>query len=278
MGLRINTNVTALFAHKNLVNTDQNLARSIERLSSGYRINHAKDDVAGLAIANSFKAQVRALRVAEQNTSQAQSLLQVAEGGAMQIQGILERLSELAASAASANTDAAGKTRLDAEATELINELDRIVNDTKYGDAALIDGTATSMTFQVGSSNTADDQIAVNLSTVNLTSTTLGVADGDIDLSTAGGAQAAIDSVENAISAAGASMGTIGAAMSRLQFAAANLSTSVQNLAASESTIRDADMAFEMIDFTKNQILLQAGTAMLAQANMAPQVVLQLLG
>jgi flagellin len=278
MGLRINTNVTAFFAHKNLVNTDQNLAKSIERLSSGYRINHAKDDVAGLAIANSFKAQVRALRVAEQNTSQAQSLLQVAEGGAMQIQGILERLSELAASAASANTDTAGKTRLDAEATELINELDRIVNDTKYGDAALIDGTAASMTFQVGSSNTTDDQIAVDLTTVDLTSATLGVDDTTIDLTTASGAQDAIDSVEGAISTAGASMGTIGAAMSRLQFAAANLSTSVQNLAASESTIRDADMAFEMIEFTKNQILLQAGTAMLAQANMAPQVVLQLLG
>jgi flagellin len=278
MGLRINTNVTALFAHKNLVHTEQNLGRSIERLSSGYRINHAKDDVAGLAIANSFKAQVRALRVAEQNTSQAQSLLQVAEGGAMQIQGILERLSELAASAASANTDTAGKTRLDAEATELINELDRIVNDTKYGDAALIDGTAASMTFQVGSSNTGDDQIDVDLTTVNLTSATLGVDDTTIDLTTASGAQDAIDSIEGAISNAGASMGTIGAAMSRLEFASANLSTSVQNLAASESTIRDADMAFEMIEFTKNQILLQAGTAMLAQANMAPQVVLQLLG
>jgi flagellin len=184
----------------------------------------------------------------------------------------------LAASASSANTDTAGKTRLDAEATALINELDRIVNDTKYGDQALVDGSATTMTFQVGSSNTADEQIAVDLSTVDLSSATWGVALTDINIDTQTGAQAAIDSVENAISAAGASMGTIGAAMSRLEFAAANLSTSVENLAASESTIRDADMAFEMIEFTKNQILLQAGTAMLAQANLAPQVVLQLLG
>jgi flagellin len=142
----------------------------------------------------------------------------------------------------------------------------------------LINGSASTLTFQIGSANTADDQITVALGSVNFTSAGLNVTSTQADLATKANAQTAITNINKAISAASASMGSIGAAQSRISFASANLATSVENLAASESTIRDADMAFEMIDFTRNQILLQAGTAMLAQANMAPQVVLQLMG
>jgi flagellin len=276
MGLRINNNIAALNAHRQLAATDARLTKSIERLSSGYRINHAKDDVAGLAIANSFRAEVRGLRVGQQNVAQATALLQVAEGGATQIETIIERLKELAMSAASGNVDQNGRERLNAEAGELLSEIDRIANDTKYGDTALINGTMTSLTYQVGSSNTADeDRISVTLSD-GLLSSHLGLS--SVDLTSQTTAQTALDSVNNALTTVNVVMGDIGAAQSRLEFAGANLSVSIENIAASESTIRDADMAFEMISFTKNQILLQAGTAMLAQANMAPQVVLQLLG
>jgi flagellin len=277
MGLRINTNIAAFNAHRHLTETDAKLGQSIERLSSGYRINHAKDDVAGLAIANKFRGEVRSLRMGQQNASQSTSYLQVAEGGANQVENILERLVEIATSAASDNTDSSGRAQLDAEAAELIKEIDRIANDTKYGATTLINGSASTLTFQIGSANTADDQITVALGSVNFTSAGLNVTSTQADLATKANAQTAITNINKAISAASASMGSIGAAQSRISFASANLATSVENLAASESTIRDADMAFEMIDFTRNQILLQAGTAMLAQANMAPQVVLQLL-
>lgn len=279
MGLRINTNIAAFNAHRHLTETDAKLGQSIERLSSGYRINHAKDDVAGLAIANKFRGEVRGLRMAQQNAAQSTSYLQVAEGAANQVETILERLVELATSAASDNTDSTGRTQLDAEAQQLISEISRIANDTKYGATTLIDGSAGTLTFQIGSANTADDQIAVDLSGVNFATAGLNVEnDTDVDLTSKANAQTAITAINKAISAASASMGSVGAAQSRVSFAAANLATSVENLAASESTIRDADMAYEMIAFTRNQILLQAGTAMLAQANMAPQVVLQLMG
>jgi flagellin len=276
MGLRINNNIAALNAHRQLAATDARLTKSIERLSSGYRINHAKDDVAGLAIANSFRAEVRGLRVGQQNVAQATALLQVAEGGATQIETIVERLKELAMSAASGNVDSNGRARLNAEASELLSEIDRIANDTKYGDTALINGTMTSLTYQVGSGNLAtEDRISVTLSD-GLTSGDLGLS--SVDLTSQTTAQTALNSVNSALTTVNIVMGDIGAAQSRLEFAGANLSVSIENIAASESTIRDADMAFEMISFTRNQILLQAGTAMLAQANMAPQVVLQLLG
>ena len=279
MALRINTNVSALNAHRQLATTDANLAQSIARLSSGLRINQAKDDVAGLAIANKFRTEVRGLRMAQQNASQANSMLQLGEGAANQVEGILERMKELATSAASDNIDEAGRVRLDAEAQQLILEITRIAADTKYNGTTVINGEGGTQTFQIGSANTSNDQIAVDLSGVNFTTAGLNVEnDTDIDLTTKANAQAALDAVDKAVSLAGAGLGSIGAAQSRLSYAAANLSSSIENLAASESAIRDVDMALEMVNFTKNQILLQAGTAMLAQANLAPQQVLALFG
>jgi flagellin len=275
MSLRINTNIAALNAHRQLSQTDSKIGVSMERLSSGYRINHAKDDVAGLSIANKFRLEVRGLRMAQQNVSQATSLLQLAEGGTNQIEAIVERLKELATTAASDNTDSTGRARINAEADELLEEIDRIATDTKYGDTQLLTGSVN-MTFQIGSANTAaQDQIAVNLSQ-GIEASDLGI--NNIDLTGLSSAQTALTSVNSALDSLNISLGEIGAAQSRLEFASVNLSISIENIAASESTIRDVDMAFEMVSFTKNQILLQAGTSMLAQANMAPQNVLALLG
>jgi flagellin len=277
MGLRINTNIAAFNAHRQLSQTDSALSVSLERLSSGLRINKAKDDVAGLAIANSFRTEVRGLRAAQQNAAQATAMLQVADGAGNQIETILERLKELATTAASDNTSAAGRQSLNDEADALVSEINRIATDTKYAGNSLIDGTGSTMDFQIGSANTAaEDQIQVAFGSIDLDATALQV--DSIDLTSKSNAQSAVTNVDQGVSVAGTAMGNIGAAQSRLAFAGANLANSIENLAASESTIRDADMAFEMVAFTRNQIMLQAGTAMLAQANMAPQNVLSLFG
>lgn len=275
MALRINTNIAALNAHRQLADTDARLSVSMERLSSGYRINKAKDDVAGLSIANKFRMEVRGLRMAQQNVSQATAMMQLGEGGAQKIETIVERLKELATLAASDNTDSNGRTQLNAEAQSLLREIDRIANDTRYGTTAMI-STASSFTFQIGSGNTAaEDRITVT-TTSGLLSSDLGLNTFRVD--TIANAQAGIAALDTAIDRVNGVLGEIGAAQSRLEFASANLAISIENIAASESTIRDVDMAFEMVNFTKNQILLQAGTAMLAQANMAPQSLLGLLG
>jgi len=275
MALRINTNMQALNAHRELSQTDARLALSMQKLSSGYRINSAKDDVSGLSIANKFRLEVRGLRMAQQNVAQGTAMLQVAEGGANQIEGIVERLKELATLAASDNTDSDGRTRLNAEATALISEIDRIANDTKYSGTSLLSGSL-SLTFQIGSGNTStEDRITVTTSD-GLLSSDLGL--DSLSLSSIASAQAAISSIDSALTSVNTILGEIGAAQSRFEYASANLAVSVENLSASESTIRDVDMAFEMVNFTRNQILMQAGTAMLAQANLLPQNVLALLG
>jgi len=275
MALRINTNIAALNAHRQLTNTDAALRVSMERLSSGYRINRSMDDVAGLAIANKFRMEVRALRAAQQNVTQGQALLQVAEGGTTKIENIVERLKELAISAASDNTDSDGRTRLNAEAGALLAEIDQIANDTKYSGVALLNG-AINMTFQVGSGATAaEDRINVT-TTAGLLSNALGL--NSLSLTSVASAQTALTSIDNALLTVNLVTGEIGAASSRIEFSAGNLQIAIENMDASHSAIRDVDMAFEMTTLTKNQILLQAGTAMLAQANMIPQSVLSLLG
>jgi len=274
MALRINTNIAALNAHRLLTQTDNRMGTSIERLSSGLRINKAKDDVAGLSIANNLRMEVRGLQVAQLNVSQGNAVLQMAEGGANQIESIIERLKELATSAASSNVDQAGRTGLQAEASKLLSEIDRIANDPRYGDTQLL-AASLSMTFQIGSANTPlEDRIAISTSS-GLLSNNLGLS--AIDLTSMAGAQTAITSINSSLSSLNLVLGEIGAAQSRLDYASANLAVSIENISASQSAIRDVDMAAEMVTFTKNQILLQAGTAMLAQANMMPQNVLSLL-
>jgi flagellin len=275
MALRINTNIAAINAHRTLSETDNRLRLTMERLSTGYRINHSKDDVAGLAIANKLRMEVRALRAAQQNVSQAQSLLQVAEGGTGRIELIVERLKELAISASSSNVDADGRSRINSEATSLLAEIDQIANDTKYSGNPLL-SAAIALTFQVGSGNVStEDRISINTSS-GLLSSSLGLS--TINLSSIASAQSALDALDAALASVNVVVGEIGAAASRIEFASGNLAIVIENLDSAHSTIRDADMAFEMTNLTRDQILLQAGTAMLSQANLIPQSVLSLLG
>jgi flagellin len=363
MGFRIQNNLAAMNAQRNLSTSDAGLSKSLERLSSGYRINSAKDDAAGLAISQGFRADIASVKVAQRNITEANALLQTAEGAMNSIGDILTRMKELATQAASANVG----TNIDKVSDEyntLVAEIDRIADSTKYAGTKLTDGSfsagntsaswntvqnvygtsvsnaaagaytvaysaaadtltitkggvaesktltagasinfsqhgisfntnggavvdtvggalaAAGLTvnagataaFQIGYQSTSQSQLGVSIGAVG--SSDLGVAADDID--TAAKAYSALATIDTAISDLAAERANIGAYQNRLGYAANNLSVTLENFTAAESTIRDVDMAAEMTDFTKNQILVQAGTAMLAQANQAPQQVLSL--
>lgn len=275
--MRINTNVSALNAFRNLGQAQSASTDSIGKLSSGFRINRAGDDAAGLAIANKMRAEGRSLTQASRNVEQANSMLQIAEGGAGSVQKILERMKELATQAASDN-NSTQLTALDEEFTALKSEIDRVVGSTKYQGTALLDGTFNG-TFQVGATNASNNQLAVTLQSgtaaEGLSTTHLGI-NGD-SLTSAANARTAMTNIDTALGEVNGTLADIGAYQNRLEYAQTNLKTAIQNTAAAESVIRDVDMAEEMTKFSKNQILSQAGTAMLAQANQSTQGVLQLL-
>jgi flagellin len=273
MGLRIQNNIAAMNAHRQLQISDAGLSKSLERLSSGYRINRAADDAAGLAISEGLRADIASYNVASRNVSEATAMAQVAEGAYDQIGNMLVRLKELATQAASANAGD-DRQKIDDEATALIDEIDRISGATEYAGTGLLTGEAATQVFQVGSTGDSFSQISVSFATVS--SVTLGVDTGSISLATDTAARTALGEIDDAIDILNESRGALGAIQNRLNYASANLATTIENVQAAESVIRDVDMAAEMTTFTKNQILLQAGTAMLAQANMAPQVVLSL--
>ncbi|SFM43070.1 flagellin [Thermodesulforhabdus norvegica] len=289
MSLRINTNVEAINVHRNLTMTNRRLAESLKRLSSGYRINSAKDDASGLAVANKFRADIQSLRVAKQNAMEAQSMLQVADGAYTKIYDILVRMKELATQAASSQTV---QNQLVSEFQYLQSEIDRIAGSTLYNKTLLIstsnsgpgttkaNASATDgLTFQIGQLN--DGQFRLNLTLDKADATSLGVSSagsGAIAISDVAAAQNAMDKIDSAIESINQYMAKVGAYQNRLQYSIENLEVSIENFSASESTIRDVDMAWEVMNFTKQQILQQSGMAMLAQANMAPQQILQLLG
>lgn len=275
MGLRINTNTDALSVQNYLVTTNNRVSDSLKRLSSGLRINSAKDDAAGFAIANSFKAKISSMRVASQNASEAQSMLQTADGAYTQIHDILVRMKSLATQAASGQTESLDT--MDNEFGLLQDEIDRIAKSTKYGTATLVEGAGTALsgiTFQVGATNSGENQITVKFN--GATASCLGVSSA-IGIDTLASAQAAMDAIDTALTSINSYMGEVGAYQNRLQYTIDNLAVSIENFSASESAIRDVDMAAEISTFTKNQILQQSGMAMLAQANQAPQQVLTLL-
>ncbi|MGI6385877.1 MAG: flagellin [Desulfomonilia bacterium] len=283
MALRINTNIAALNAHRQLLGTESKLNLSMEKLSSGFRINRASDDAAGLAIANRLRANVRSLTVASRNVTEGKALLQIAEGSANQIESILERMKELATQAASANAGEDGD-KLDAEFQSLKEEIDRIVADTNYQEKPLLDGSFAG-TFQVGSFSSGQQggssQIAISINVGGSSGTGLdteGLGIDDLAIGDAEEADEALATINTAINHLADVLGGIGAGMNRLEYTYSNLQVQIENFSASESAIRDVDMAAEIVNFTKNQILLQAGTAMLAQANMSTQSVLSLFG
>lgn len=278
MALRINTNIASLNVQRNLTINNRNMQSALERLSTGYRINKAADDAAGFAVANTFKARISSLRVAYQNATESNSMLQVADGAYHEMYNILVRMKDLATQAAGGQITNDNRELLNAEFTELQAELDRIAQTSQYNGVNLVysttaGGNAASFTFQIGSLNMAHDQLQVQLKAVS--GQALGVASSAIG--TQANAQNAMDALDAAISSINTYMAQIGAYQNRLQHTMDNLGIMIENYSVSESAIRDADMAFEVTQFTKAQILQQSGMAMLAQANAAPQQILALL-
>jgi flagellin len=265
MSLRINSNVEAFNAHRQLVGTSDRAAKSMERLSSGFRINRAADDAAGLAISEKLRGQIRGLSQAQRNAQDAVSLVQTAEGSLNEVHSMLQRVRELAVQFANGTLSTSDKAAITAEAAQLQSEIERIGNSADFNGIKLLDGTGGTISFQVG----ANDGDVIAVDTATLTDKI-----GTINVSDTGSAISAIDAAIEKVSTL---RGSFGAVQNRLEHTLNNLATYQENLMASESRIRDVDMASEMVEFSKNQILQQAGTSMLAQANQAPQAVLSLL-
>ncbi len=273
--MRINHNIASLNTYRQLTINNTAGSKSLEKLSSGYRINRAGDDAAGLAISEKMRGQIRGLNQAERNSQDAISLIQTAEGALNESHSILQRMRELAVQAASDTNTDDDRAELQKEIEQLTSELDRISTDTEFNTMKLLKGDfqTSALTFQVGANA---DQV-VTLTIGNMNAVSLGVGSGVIDLNSQTGASSAITTIDSAISKVSSERAKLGAMQNRLEHTINNLGTTSENLTASESRIRDVDMAKEMMEFTKNNILQQAATAMLAQANQTPQGVLQLL-
>jgi flagellin len=261
MGIRINTNVEALNAQRNLSATSVAFGKSVEKLSSGLRINRAADDAAGLVISEKLRGQVRGLTQAQRNAQDGISMIQVGEGALNEVHSMLQRIRELAVQEANSGTDGAGEgaAAIDAEVTSLGQAILDIATQTKFNGTAVLDDLSAD--FQVGA-NSGD--------TFTLTTTAAGVLTTAVDATD-------IDAIDTAIADVSTQRAAFGAAQNTLEHVVNSLAVAAENMAASESRIRDLDVAAEMVNFTKSQILQQAGTAILAQANQAPQSVLSLL-
>lgn len=270
--MRINNNVSALNAWRNLYANDTSLTKSMEKLSSGYRINRAADDAAGLAISEKMRAQVSGLNMAIKNAQDGISLIQTAEGALNEIQVMIRRIRDLAVQSANDTNTDEDRANLQAEVTQLLDEIDRIATTTQFNGMELLDGSFTDKVFHIGAN--ADQTLTVQIG--DMQAGTLGI-DG-IDISTQTGAEDAIPLLDTALDTVSSQRSDLGAVQNRLEHTINNLQVAAENLTAAESRIRDVDVALETTNFVKNQILVQAATAMLAQANVKPQSVLQLLG
>ncbi|MBU4337495.1 MAG: flagellin [Actinobacteria bacterium] len=288
MGLSVNTNVAAINAYRNLSTTQNSLSKSLEKLSSGYRINRAADDAAGLAISEGLRSQVSGLTQAARNAQDGISVVQTAEGSLTEVHSILHRMRDLAVQAANDSNSEDARTNIATEATQLNEELTRIANSTNFNGTTLLDkvsgATGSTLSFQVGADGDTASQITVDLSSANVASVADAVSFAatsagttGLNLFSAASAQAAITAIDAQIKNVSTARANLGAYQNRFEHTINSVNVAVENLSASESRIRDTDMASEMVNFTKSQILSQAGTAMLAQANSIPQGVLQLL-
>ena len=282
MSLRVNTNVTAFDAYRNLTATDSAMSSSLQKLSSGSRINSAADDASGLVISQNIKAQIGGIGQAVSNAQDGISVTQTAEGALNEVASMLQRMRDLSVQAANsgANGGYSGTAvaAANSEVAQLQQAIDQIASTTQFNGTHLLDGSVGTLTFQVGANSGETLTVALK----SMTSASLGTSGGgnvgSIDLtSSASAASNAIKTLDAAISDVSTFRGTLGATENRLTHVVANLSVTQQNLSASESRIADTDMASEMTNFSKQQILMQAGTSMLAQANSAPQAVLSLL-
>lgn len=302
--MRINHNITAMNAYRNLTSTNDKIEQSLERLSSGYRINRAADDAAGLAISEKMRAQIRGLEMATKNSQDAISLIQTAEGALNETHAILQRMRELAVQSASDTNTDNDRVAIQQEIEQLRAELDRISDATEFNTKKLVTGeyAESGLNFQIG----ANEGQTVNMKMLEMTANALGIGTMDVEepvmddlgnvlldengnvvtkkvsgktvsVATATDAQVAIGAINNAIEIVSKERARYGAMQNRLEHTINNLRVSAENLQAAESRIRDADMASEIVEFSKNKIISQSGTAMLAQANAAPQGILQLL-
>ena len=278
MALSIKTNVESLGAQRNLSQTQKTLAANFGRLSSGLRINTAADDAAGLAISERLKSQIRSLSQAERNANDGISLLQTAEGALNENSGLLIRMRELAMQASTDTVGTAEKALLQTEFDELVNEIGRIADVTQFNGVNLLDGSTSAFNFQVGIGATTSDTITANM--VSISTSAYGTA-GDLsalDIATSSSSAAAsLSTLDTAISVTSESRASLGSVQNRLQTTVSNLQSARENLSAANSRIRDVDVAEESSALTRNNILLQAGVAVLSQANLAPQAALSLL-
>ncbi|MFZ5826810.1 MAG: flagellin [Bacillota bacterium] len=274
--MRINTNLAALNAWRSLTFNNAGMTRSLEKLSSGFRVNRAADDAAGLAVSEKMRAQIRGLNMAVRNAQDGVSMIQTAEGGAQKIQDMLQRMRELAVQANSGTLSSGDRDLLDKEFQQLITEIDRTASSTKFNNITLISSSNSAAAIQVGpGTSTTDDQVTVAFNNTKLDKTSLGI--GSLDIKNTTNATASITALDTALNSVNTYRADFGAYQNRLENAISTLQTQVENLTAAESRIRDVDMAQEMAVFTKFQILQQASTAMLAQANQSTQSIMGLL-
>ena len=275
MGLRVNTNVASINAQRNLATVTERLAGSFRRLSTGLRISTAADDAAGLAISERLRSQIRSLDQAKRNANDGISLVQTAEGALNEVSSILTRLRELSIQSANGSVSGADQDTLNEEFTSLINEVNRIGRSTEFNGVSLLDGSSSTVNFQVGFGTTAGiDTLAVSLSPTLSTTLSLDA----LDIGSTGDTTVAITNIDAAINTVSSLRGRLGAAQNRLGSTIRNLAVQVENLSAAESQIRDADIAYETAQLTRNSILQQASISILAQTNLQPQAALSLLG
>jgi len=277
MGLRIGTNVAALNAQKNLYMTQINANRSMARLASGFRINQASDDAAGLAISENLKGQIRGLRQANRNANDGISLVQVAEGSLNEVSNMLIRLRELGVQASSDTIGETERKFLDVEYQQLKSEIQRITEATVYNGYELLNGTGGMIDIQVGTNNDPfRDRISFNAGAANASLEALGLTAESVG--TKEGAQLSLTTIDQAMTSVNAIRANFGALQNRLVSTSNNLLIADENLSAANSRIRDTDVASETSEMTRNNILLQAGISVLGQANQSQQLALKLLG
>ncbi len=275
MGLRVNTNVASINAQRNLSSVTDRLGNNFRRLSTGLRISTAADDAAGLAISERLRSQVRSLEQAKRNANDGISFVQTAEGALNEVSSILVRLRELAVQSANGSVSNQDKETLDEEFQSLVSEINRIGQSTEFNGIKLLDGSSTSVTFQIGfGTESGIDTLAVSLSATLSSDLSL----NSLDIGSGGAFTTAISAIDGAINTVSSLRGSLGATQNRLSSTINNLAITVENLSAAESRIRDVDVAFETSQLTRNNILQQASISILGQANAQPQSALTLLG
>lgn len=275
--LTVNTNVMSLNAQRNLAKTQESMATSLQRLSSGLRVNSAKDDAAGLAIAERMKAQINGITVGIRNANDGISLAQTAEGALGSVTDSLQRMRELAVQSSNATLTSTDRTSLNSEFRQLADEISRVISGTSFNGRNILASSAGAQQFQVGPNNTANDRITITTTNMSSDTSIINVTGTIYTIISVASVQSLMDNIDKALDKVNNERATMGAAQSRFQSAVSSLSITSENTSAARGRIMDADFAKETANLTRTQILQQAGVAMLSQANQVPQLALSLL-